>query len=192
VPHDPDPSGRPARQRLRALAASATVAVLAGALAFACTPAPSGRLGTPTDEDLPTAAPSPAATLPTYDPATAVGGYAPGFPRDLLPAPEDAVVVASSAAPGTGPLTDVTLNLTTPRTAQEVLGQLGDQLGALGFARTDTATATGLTAQTAFTRRTAGADAAADPVVETLLVGVLDDGDQRLVTVSGSVVAPAG
>jgi hypothetical protein len=192
VHHDPDPSARPARQRLRALGASATVAVLAGALAFAWTPAPSGRLGTATDEDLPTAEPSPLASLPSYDPATTVAGYAPDFPRDLLAAPEDATVVASSAAPGTAPLTDVTLNLTTRRTADEVLAQLAQQLEGHGFARADTRAETGLTAQTAFTRRTDGADRAGDPLVETLLVGVLDDGAQRLVTVSGSVVVPEG
>jgi len=174
---------------------AAAAAVLAGALAFACTPAPSGRLGTATDEDLPTAAPSASASLPSYDPSTTVAGYAPEFPRDLLPAPEGATVVASSAAPGTGALTDVTLNLTTPRTADEVLAQLEEQLGAQGFARADTGVPTGLTAQTAFTRRAEAADGAgddADPLVETLLVGVLDDGDRRLVSVSGSVMVPAG
>jgi hypothetical protein len=192
VRHAPDLSERPARARLRALAASATAALVAGGLAFACTPAPSGRLGTATDEDLPTTEPSPLAPLPSFDPATAVAGYAPGFPRDLLSAPDDATVVASSAAPGTAQLTDVTLNLTTARPADEVLGQLEDQLVAQGFARADPDVPTGLTAQTAFTRRTEDAEGTGDPLVETLLVGVLDDGDRRLVTVSGSVVAPAG
>lgn len=165
---------------------------MAGGLAFACTPAPSGRLGTATDEDLPTAEPGPLAPLPSFDPATAVAGYAPGFPRDLLSAPDDATVVASSAAPGTAPLTDVTLNLASTRPADEVLGQLEDQLDAQGFARADPGVPTGLTAQTAFTRRTQEAEGEGDPLVETLLVGVLDDGDRRLVTVSGSVVVPEG
>lgn len=190
--HAPDPSERPSRPRLRALTASAVAALVAGGLAFACTPAPSGRLGTATDEDLPTAEPGPVASLPSFDPATTVGGYAAGFPRDLLSAPQDATVVASSAAPGTAPLTDVTLNLATAGSAEEVLGRLADRLGAQGFTRTDPGVPTGLTAQTAFTRRTEDAEGTGDPLVETLLVGVLDDGDRRLVTVSGSVVVPEG
>lgn len=125
----------------------------------------------------------PDAPLPTFAPGTAVGGYAPGFPRDLLGAPDDATVLASSVADGAGKLTDVTLNLSTQRSVQEALDQLAGPLRDAGFSESETAAFSGLTAHTTFTR-----EAKRDGPVETVLLGVLDDGDRRLVTVSGSVV----
>ncbi|WP_166848412.1 hypothetical protein [Isoptericola sp. BMS4] len=125
----------------------------------------------------------PDAALPTFAPGTAVGGYAPGFPRDLLGAPDDATVLASSVSDGAGKLTDVTLNLSTQRSVQEALDQLAGPLRDAGFSESETAAFSGLTAHTTFTREAKG-----DGPVETVLLGVLDDGDRRLVTVSGSVV----
>lgn len=123
--------------------------------------------------------------LPTFDPATAVGRYAPGFPIDLLHAPDDATVLASSArAAAEGPLIEVTLNFATPSTAKQVVDELGKRLRKAGFDQSSTDSRSGLTAQTAFTRTTGRKD----PLVESLIVGVLDDGERRLVTVSGSVV----
>ncbi|MGW8568447.1 hypothetical protein [Isoptericola sp. NPDC055881] len=146
--------------------------------------------------DDPAATPSPdpgsAAALPTFDPDTAVGGYAPGFPEKLLGAPQDATVLASSATPDKGSLTDVTLNLSTPRSTQEVIDQLAKRLRKAGFTESESGTFTGLTAQTTFGRETTpGKKKGArdsDPVMESVTVGVLDDGERRLVTVSGSVV----
>jgi hypothetical protein len=141
-----------------------------------------------------TASPDPdaPAALPTFDPDTVVGGYAPGFPEKLLGAPEDATVLASSAAPGEGRLTDVTLNLSSTRSTQEVIDQLAKRLDKAGFTQSETGTLTGLTAQTTFGRETTpkskkGAKDAG-PVVESVTLGVLDDGERRLVTVSGSVL----
>lgn len=132
-------------------------------------------------------APSP--PVPGFDPSSRVGDYAEGFPTGLVSAPEGATVVASSARPGAPPLTDITLNLASDRAADEVLAQLEAQLAGQGFARADADVLSGLDAQTAFSRRTDGTDGV---LVETLLVGVLDDGGRTLVTISGSVVVPEG
>ena len=137
------------------------------------------------------AAPSPdaATALPTFDPDTTVGGYADGFPTKLLKAPRDATVLASSATAGGGALTDVTLNLSTPRSTQEVLDQLAKRLRKAGFEESGTSSFSGLTATTTFGRESTPKGAKDDePVMESITLGVLDDGERRLVTVSGSVV----
>ncbi|WP_143762094.1 hypothetical protein [Isoptericola variabilis] len=126
--------------------------------------------------------------LPTFDPSTTVGDYAPGFPLELLAVPEDATVLASSARPTDDGLVDVTLNLASPRSAQQVVDDLAARLTEAGFTESEASAVTGLTAQTAFTRTT---EQDAGPQVETLFVGVLDDGERRLATISGSV-ATAG
>lgn len=149
-----------------------------------------GVRGTGETGATPSPEPTDATALPTFDPDTAVGGYAKGFPEDLLGAPEDATVLASSATPGDGALTDVTLNLSTTRSAQEVIDQLAKRLRKAGFEESGASTFSGLTAQTTFGRETAPTGKKdADPVVESVTLGVLDDGERRLVTVSGSVVA---
>ncbi len=125
--------------------------------------------------------------LPTYDPATTVGDYAPGFPLDLLAAPDDATVLASSARPTDDGLVEVTLNLASRRSAQQVIDDLAARLDEAGFSESEVDGATGLTAQTAFSRRS---EHDGGTRVETLFVGVLDDGDRRLATISGSVAAP--
>ncbi|MCK9793344.1 hypothetical protein M1843_06250 [Isoptericola sp. 4D.3] len=128
--------------------------------------------------------------LPTFDPGTAVGAYADGFPRELLGAPEDATVLASSATPRDDALTDVTLNLSTPRSTQEVIDQLAERLREAGFKESGTSTVSGLTAQTTFGREaTPKGKKGAGPVMESVTLGVLDDGERRLVSVSGSLVA---
>lgn len=135
----------------------------------------------------PVAEPDAPASLPTFDPTTTVGTYAEGFPRDLLGAPDDATVLASSATPTDGRLTDVTLNLATSRSTQEAIDQLAGKLLDEGFDESPSAAFSGLTAQTTYTRT----KKAEKPVTETVLLGVLDTGDQRLVTVSGSVLVPS-
>ncbi len=61
---------------------------------------------------------------------------------------------------------------------------LAERLEDAGFEESDATTFSGLTAQTTFTRKKEHKK----PVVETVLLGVLDEGERRLVTVSGSVV----
>lgn len=184
-----------ARYGVRVTRRPSVTAALAGlvvvGLATGCTAAPSGRLDTAV-EGGPTIQPSPpvpVTDLPTFDASTAVGEYAAGFPQDLLPAPVDAQIVASSAQPLDGGLVKVSLNLTSASTTDEVLAELGGPLAAAGFAQATPDAASGLTAQTAWTRRT---DRPEGPLIETLLVGVLDDGTHRLVSVSGTVQVPQG
>ncbi|QAY62907.1 hypothetical protein ET495_06230 [Xylanimonas allomyrinae] len=175
----------------RAPLTSALAALVMVGLTTGCTVAPSGRLDTAPNGGLPSEQPSPPAPvsdLPTFDASSAVGGYAEGFPRSLLEAPDDASIIASSAGQADGGLTRVSLSLSTPRTADDVLAQLGGPLATNGFTETPQAPS-GLTAQTAWTRRTERPEG---PLVETLLIGVLDEGDHRLVSVSGTVLAPTG
>ncbi|WP_407317563.1 hypothetical protein UQW22_13490 [Isoptericola halotolerans] len=127
--------------------------------------------------------PSPTA-MPSYDPATAVGGYAPGFPTDLLGAPEGADLLASSAVAVGDDLLDVSVNLSTPLSTQEVVDRYAERLDEAGFDESETVDVSALTVQTAYTR-TKGKK---KPRVETVLLGVLDDGERRLVSLSGTVV----
>nr|BFF21539.1 hypothetical protein GCM10025730_50600 [Promicromonospora thailandica] len=146
------------------------------------------------------------AELPTFDPSSAVATYAEGFPPDLFPLPEGATLLASSARPATSgtpsggagdgkgggkgsgtPMTQVTLNLSSQLPAKKVIGQAREILLAQGFRQVSAPESSGLTAQTAFLRisRTKAGE-----VQESLVVGVLDDGDRRLASISGTVRTP--
>ncbi|MFD6137854.1 hypothetical protein ACFWEK_20970, partial [Isoptericola sp. NPDC060257] len=153
---------RPLRRRARSRRASAAGARGVGAVALTALLALSGcgllgDGGSPDDDvsatgengsgvgvrgttEAPTAEPGTgdASALPTFDPDTTVGGYADGFPEKLLGAPEDATVLASSATPGEGGLTDVTLNLATQRGTQDVIDQLAKRLRKAGFEESGT------------------------------------------------------
>lgn len=134
--------------------------------------------------------------LPTFDPSSAVATYAQGFPADLFPLPEDATLLASSArsAPaGDGvkdngvPMTQVTLNLSSTAPTDKLVEQATDTLVARGFRQIAAPDASGLTAQTAFLRVS---DGKSGEVQESLVVGVLDDGERRLASISGTVRTP--
>ncbi|MFC8801535.1 hypothetical protein ACFT2C_27690 [Promicromonospora sp. NPDC057138] len=134
--------------------------------------------------------------LPTFDPASAVGTYAQGFPADLFPIPQDATLLASSARPvpapedakakGT-PMTQVTLNLASSLPAKDVVEQATKILTGQGFRQIPAPESSGLTEQTAFLRIS---QSKAGEVQESLVVGVLDDGDRRLASISGTVRTP--
>lgn len=134
--------------------------------------------------------------LPTFDPASAVGAYAQGFPADLFPVPKGATLLASSAQPvpapkgsktkGT-PMTQVTLNLASSLPAKKVVAQARSILLGKGFKQIPAPDSSGLTEQTAFLRVTR---TKAGEVQESLVVGVLDDGDRRLASISGTVRTP--
>ncbi|WP_402464792.1 hypothetical protein [Isoptericola aurantiacus] len=138
----------------------------------------SGPTSSPADD-----APS---VLPSFDPSSAVAQYATGFPVDLLRAPDGATVLASSATPAQGPLVDFSLNLATTASTQEVVDDYATRLDGKGFAESESVDVSGLDAQTAFSRTRPGKN----PHVETVIIGVLDDGDRRLVSLSGTVRAP--
>ncbi len=155
-----------------------------------CTPAPSGRLDTAPLHG-PTVQPSPPSTvtdLPTFDASTAVGELADGFPQDLIPLPPEAELIASSAEPADA-LVRISLNASSMHTTEEVMAEVGAPLAAAGFTPENPDATSGLTALTAWSRRT---DRPEGPLIETVLVGVLDDGARRLVSVSGAVQAPQG
>ncbi len=124
-------------------------------------------------------------SLPSFDPATAVGGYAPGFPTDLLAAPDGSTVLASSATPTGDDLVEISLNLSTELSTQEVVDRYAERLDEAGFDESETIDVSALTVQTAYTR-TKGKK---KPRVETVLIGVLDESERRLVSLSGSVLA---
>jgi hypothetical protein len=135
--------------------------------------------------------------LPTFDPSSAVATYAQGFPADLFPMPEDATLLASSAQPAPASegakkakavaMTQVTLNLSSSRKTDQVIKQAKQILTAQGFKQISAPDASGLTAQTAFLRITKGKSG---EVQESLVVGVLDDGERRLCSISGTVRTP--
>lgn len=148
-----------------------------------------------------TPGPSAAATggpteLPTFDPSSAVATYAQGFPPDLFPVPQDATLLASSAQPvaeakgskaKSVPMTQVTLNLSSSLPTERVVGQARKILTQQGFKQISAPDASGLTAQTAFVRIT---KTKSGEVQESLVVGVLDDGERRLCSISGTVRTP--
>ncbi|NNU28566.1 hypothetical protein [Isoptericola sediminis] len=134
----------------------------------------------------PTGGPSDVPTaLPSFDPSSAVGDYAQGFPTGLLGAPKKATVLASSALPAEDGLVEVSLNLATNQSARKVMASYARRLDEAGFAEADEVPASGLAARSVFTRTRDTKKAA----VETVLIGVLDDGERRLVSLSGTVAA---
>ena len=182
-PESPHPSGLRLRPVwLVALATGAMAALLATA---ACTPVTVPG-GTSTREASSASAPQPAPTesLLTGSPDThsSVGTLADGFPVDLVPVPDGAEVLVSSAARVRDTdLWDVSLNL---RTAQDTAGLVDiyrQHLVAAGFVETASEHAEpGLAAQATFSR----SDGA-----EILVLGVLDRDGVRTMTLGGRVRA---
>lgn len=139
--------------------------------------------------------------LPTFDPSSAVGTYAEGFPAGLFPLPKGATLLASSAQPLAPPksskgkdskakgvpMTQVTLNLASSLPAKQVVEQAKRILVGQGFEQIEAPESSGMTEQTAFLRVTSGKTG---EIQESLVVGVLDDGDRRLASISGTVRTP--
>lgn len=127
----------------------------------------------------PERSPAPLVTA-TPDDHSEVGDLVAGFPSDLLPLPDDAVLLVTSAVPvGGSEVQEVSLNLRTAMQTDAVLELYRSALTAAGFTETPT-DASGLTASASFTR--SGAD-------ELVTLGVLDDGDLRTVTIGGRLRA---
>lgn len=143
----------------------------------------------------PSASPSPSPTpeaLPSFDAQSVVGEFAPGFPKGVISLPDGAKILASSATPvpDAKPATvQVTLNLSAKRPPAKLLEQVGSALAKNGFEKLDAPAESGMSEQAAFTRTTTVKEAT---VNESLLVGVLKDGDRSLLTLSGTVAARAG
>jgi hypothetical protein len=175
--------------RARTGVAAVVVALALVGSATACTTSGPGR-ESPTGSAVAIASPvaSPTETLlPDGDDSThsAVGELAAGFPADLVPVPDGAEVLVSSAEPVEGTdLTEISLNLRTGQDAQGLLDAVRAPLVAAGFTEgTPPVPEPGLAAQSTFARGDGS---------ELLVVGILDRDDQRTLTLGGrvSVAAP--
>ncbi|WP_460707155.1 hypothetical protein [Myceligenerans halotolerans] len=139
----------------------------------------------------PGASPAPQA-LPSFDARSVVGDFAPGFPKGVVSVPDGGELLATSAAPvpDSSPATvQVTLNLSAKTSPAKLLQRVGSILGKNGFERLEAPAESGMSEQAAFTRTTT---VKKKKVNESLLVGVLKDGDRSLLTLSGTVAAGQG
>jgi hypothetical protein len=114
------------------------------------------------------------------DEHSVVGDLVEGFPIDLLPVPGDAVILVTAAVPvGDAAVQEVSLNLRTSATADELLTLYRDTLTAAGFTEVTAETAdTDLVAEVTFVR--SGGD-------EVVSIGILDVDGARTVTIGGRV-----
>ncbi len=153
--------------------------------------------------------PTPTSTMPEYDGSTTAGELAPGFPADLLPVPDGADLLASSASSGPDGTDDtddtdgvwqsLTLNLRTEASAESIVELYTEVLTEADFSVSPSDALSALDAHVTFVRPLddAGGGSVGDgdeeqggrPTAETVVVGVLDDETTRLVTISGRVLA---
>jgi hypothetical protein len=181
---------RPALLSVRArsgLAATAVVLIV-GMPMSACstvTPEPTS----PTRTASAPATPEPGSTetlLPETDgdAHSAVGELVPEFPSTLIPVPDGAEVLLSSAAPVDGTdLTEVSLNLRTGQDTSGLLDAVRAPLVAAGFIENaPPAAEPGLAAQATFSRGDGS---------ELIVVGILDRADERTLTLGGRVRSAA-
>lgn len=185
-PHPPSlsPAARQRQRRRPLRLAGLATGTLAALLAVTgCTPVtgPAGPSASASSSavDL---QPAPTESLLTQSPDThsSVGGLAEGFPVDLVPVPDGAEVLVSSAArAGATDLWDVSLNLRTAQDAAGLVDGYRQHLVAAGFVETAPEHAEpGLAAQATFSR----SDGA-----EILVLGVLDRDGVRTMTLGGRV-----
>ena len=150
------------------------------------TPAPAPADAAEQAERAATAAPdlTTLAAGPDDGAGTEPGDLVPGFPEDLLPLPDDAVILVTSAEPvGSSDVQEVSLNLRTALTPAAVVTLYRDSLTAAGFTEVELTTPRGdLAAEATFTR--SGGD-------ELVSIGVLDVDGLRTVTLGGRVHGPA-
>jgi hypothetical protein len=119
--------------------------------------------------------------LPDATPTgSVVGGLAPGFPSELLPVPAGATVLVSAAVPvPDSDLVDVSLNLQTDQTADDLLDAISKPLKDAGFTQAEPAQSEpDLAAQASFTRNDGK---------ERVILGILDADGVRTLTLSGRV-----
>jgi hypothetical protein len=122
----------------------------------------------------------PQAAGSTEGPAPRVGSLVEDFPVDLLPVPEDAVLLVTSAVPvGGSAVREVSLNLRTRLTVEDAMALYRDVLTEAGFAEVSSPTdESGPTADATFTR--SGGD-------ELVTIGVVDVDGARTLTLGGRV-----
>ncbi|MBN9326992.1 MAG: hypothetical protein BGO38_08355 [Cellulomonas sp. 73-145] len=155
-----------------------TGALIAAALTLTgCASSAPARLGSPSSA----ASPSPTEPLLTEQAGsgTSVGALVKGFPTQLVPVPDGATVLVSSAQPIDGGLTQISLNLRSAQDAAGLLAAVRGPLLAAGFHEAPPAQPDpGLAAQSSFSRSDG---------TELVLVGVLDRDGVRTLTLGGRV-----
>ncbi|AEI11960.1 hypothetical protein [Cellulomonas gilvus] len=170
----------PHRRPVPAVAAYAALV----ALLTACSSSAPARIAEPTAPT--TAASTAGASVATEAPLalpdttrSTVGGLADGFPSDLVTLPGDADVLVSSAQPvDGGDLVEISLNLRTTLSAEDLMQDLRDSLDGAGFSETPAADLPdGVAAQSAFARESG----------ELVTVAVLDRDGVRTLTLGGRV-----
>ncbi|WP_146925236.1 hypothetical protein [Cellulomonas xylanilytica] len=182
------PRPAPSCVRARSGLAATVVALAVGVSAAACsTSAPGQASPTGSAVAVATAEPTPSETLlpeAGTDAHSAVGELVAGFPATLIPVPDGAEVLLSSASPVDGTdLTEVSLNLRTAQDTAGLLEAVRAPLVAAGFAENVLPAAeAGLAAQSTFSRGDGS---------ELLVVGVLERADERTLTLGGRVRATA-
>lgn len=181
------PRPAPLSARARSGIVAAVVALAVGTSAAACSTSGPGQTSPTGSAALATPDTAPSETLlpETDDDAhSEVGELVTGFPAALVPVPDGAEVLLSSAAPLDGTdLTEISLNLRTAQDAAGLLDALRGPLLAAGFVESaPPAAEPGLAAQSTFSRGDGS---------ELLVIGILDRDDERTLTLGGRVRAPA-
>lgn len=172
------PRRRPTTRRV-ALGAPSGALVVAAALALGgcATSAPAVIPPSTAAEPSPTASEDLLVDSPA--PGTAAGDLVDGFPTGLVPVPEGAEILLSSAQPGVDGAVDISLNVRTDQEAAELMDAVRAPLLAAGFAEAPPAQPDpSLAAQASFARSDGS---------EFVLVGVLDRDGVRTMTLGGTV-----
>lgn len=149
---------------------------------------------TPTASPTSSAAEAPAEEAPAEDDApgegaepssaeTSQGGVVEGLPTDVIPVPDDAEVLLTSAIPD-GDKVDVSLAARIAASPEDVLGVYREALTGAGFVESPSAGGPGATAST-FTR------GGGEEVVSVTVVPPATPGDPNTFTIGGTVLAPA-
>ena len=180
----PRPVPLAARTRSGLAAVVVALAVTLAATVSGCATSGPGQT-TPTGSTAPLLTPVPAATetlLPDADDDehSVVGDLATGFPTDLVPVPDGALVLLSASEPVAGTdLTKISLNLRTSQDTAGLLTAVREPLVAAGFTEgTPPVPEPGLAAQSTFSRGDGS---------ELVVVGILDRDDERTLTLGGQV-----
>lgn len=168
------PVRRPTRPGTRA---AVTLVLLAGSASGCATSAPAVLVDTTAAEPSPTATEELLVDQPAPD--TATGRLADGFPTQLVPVPDGAEILVSSARTTTDGTVQISLNVRSQQDAAGLLDAVRGPLVAAGFSESPPSQPdASLAAQAAFSR----SDGA-----EFVLVGVLDRDGQRTMTLGGTV-----
>lgn len=110
------------------------------------------------------------------DTSVVVGELADNFPAELFPVGSDDEVLLSSLALTSADQYSVSLNVRTKKEISTALAAYEETLTSAGFEKVGTAKVEGMAVQETFAR-----------AKESLTVGVLDEGDARIITIGGTI-----